>query len=160
MISASATVTTAPPARATISSTSSRCAGSAIRIAEAIVTARSSAWAGDEPGRPPLLGEALRVRGHVAAPAVRQREHVGRAAELLDDLERGGLLALDPVRVSESTSANEPSSASSRQLRSASSKLPRTSSTFAPTARDWASFAARDRAGRAEDDAARPARAA
>ena len=46
-----------------------------------------------------LLVEALRVRAGVAAAAVGQREHVGRATELLDHLERGGLLTLDPVRV-------------------------------------------------------------
>ena len=45
------------------------------------------------------LEEALRVRDRVAAAAVRQSEDVGKAAELLDDLECCGLLTFDPVRV-------------------------------------------------------------
>ena len=47
----------------------------------------------------PGLQEALRVRHRVAASAVRESEHVGRSAELLDDLERCGLLSFDPIRV-------------------------------------------------------------
>ena len=48
------------------------------------------------------LEEAARVRLRVAAAAVRERQHVGHAAELLEDLERSGLLALDAVRDSSS----------------------------------------------------------
>ena len=45
------------------------------------------------------LLEAERVGARVAAAAVGQRQQVGRAAELLDELERGRLLALQAVRV-------------------------------------------------------------
>ena len=45
------------------------------------------------------LREPSRVRREVPTAAVRQGEHVGGAAERLDDLERGGLLALEPVGV-------------------------------------------------------------
>ena len=54
---------------------------------------------GDEPRRDAQLREPLRVRGGVAAAAVREVEGVRSAAELLDDLEDGRLLALAPVRV-------------------------------------------------------------
>ena len=47
----------------------------------------------------PDLLEAAPVGGHVAGVADRDRERAGRLAELLDDLEGGGLLAFDPVRV-------------------------------------------------------------
>ena len=49
-----------------------------------------------QPARSPvavLLAEAAPVRGDVAGVADRKREHVGGVAELLDDLERRGLLA-------------------------------------------------------------------
>ena len=49
--------------------------------------------------RAPASAKPLAYATRVAAAAVGQREHVRRAAELLDDLERRGLLALDPVRV-------------------------------------------------------------
>ena len=45
------------------------------------------------------LGEAAPVCAEVSAPAVGQREDVRRGAELLDDLERRGLLAFEAVRV-------------------------------------------------------------
>src|SRR6185436_10266767 len=43
--------------------------------------------------------EAERVRAEVAAASVREREDVGRTVQLLDDLERGGLLPLEAERV-------------------------------------------------------------
>ena len=70
-----------------------------MRIAEASVVARSVGVGGDHPRAHAVLGEALRVGDGVAAAAVREREHVGGLAELLVDLERRRLLALDPVRV-------------------------------------------------------------
>src|SRR5262249_47723046 len=45
------------------------------------------------------LAEAFRVRARVAAASERQRERIGHATELLDDLECGGLLTLDSVGV-------------------------------------------------------------
>ena len=47
----------------------------------------------------PQLGQRLRVGRRVAAAAVGEDERVRRASELLDDLEHGCLLPLDPVRV-------------------------------------------------------------
>src|SRR5207245_7951006 len=45
------------------------------------------------------LDEAPVVRACVAAAAVRERDRVGRGAELLDELVRGTALSLDAVRV-------------------------------------------------------------
>ena len=47
----------------------------------------------------PVLDEALPPGGHVARVADRDRERVGRRAQLVAHLERRGLLALDAVRV-------------------------------------------------------------
>ena len=54
---------------------------------------------GDDRRLQPELRERGRVRGRVPAAAVRDRERVRRAAELLDDLVHRGLLAGDAVRV-------------------------------------------------------------
>jgi hypothetical protein len=45
------------------------------------------------------LAESRRVAHGVAAAAVRQREHVWEATELLEHLARGRGLSLDPVRI-------------------------------------------------------------
>ena len=45
------------------------------------------------------LLEAARIRARVAAAAVGERQHRGQAAELLDDLDRRGLLTFDAVVV-------------------------------------------------------------
>ena len=92
-------------------------------------------------------------------PPYGQREHVGGAAELLDDLERRRLLALDPVRVER---VDEHQHAALGQLEadfSASSKLPLTSATFAATARDCADLAAAIAPCGVSTTAVRPARA-
>ncbi len=96
-ISSSVTVTISTGVSATSASLAMRRLGDADRGGERV--ARSAACADDEPRRlRPSSAKPWRTRG-VAAAAVREREHVGRAAELLDDLERRRLLALDPVRV-------------------------------------------------------------
>ena len=74
-----------------------------MRIADATVSARRCRLDRMEPRqRAGGLLEAARVRLRVAAAAVRQRQHVGQPAELLDDLERGRLLPLDAVAGSSS----------------------------------------------------------
>ena len=108
--------------------------GSPIRIADARVCA---------PVAPPrrrrsrrrgrARASAWRVGGRVAAAAVGDDERVGRAAELLDDLEDGGLLALAPVRVERVDERVRAAVGELRAASSASSKLPRTSSTRAPS---------------------------
>ena len=50
---------------------------------------------GDEAGKRAQLPEAERVGAEVPASAVRKREDIGRATELLGDLEGGRLLALE-----------------------------------------------------------------
>ena len=78
-------------------STCSRCTGSTMRIAEPTVVARSPDCTDRIRGR--RVAEPAEIGGRVPAAAVREREHVGQPAELLDDLARGRRLALDPVRV-------------------------------------------------------------
>ncbi len=51
------------------------------------------------PARSEVLTKTAPVRGDVAGIAHREREHVGRVAECLDDLERSRLLAVDAIRV-------------------------------------------------------------
>ncbi len=70
-----------------------------MRIAEARVVARSAASPATKRGARPELVEAEGVRAEVASTPVGQGEHVRCRAELLDDLERGRLLSLEPVRV-------------------------------------------------------------
>ena len=147
---------------ATSASTSARCAGSRDpdRRGE-----RRRALAPPAPRhearRDAVLVEALGVGDGVAAAAVGERQHVGRPAELLVDLERRGLLALDPVGVERVDEREVAALARARGSRaSASSKLPRTSSTRAPTARDCASFAAAIAPAGQSTTALRPARAA
>ena len=91
-------------------------AGLPIRIAVAIVSGCSTGWpstsgaapaawkpdirgsASIEPGGA-VVAEAHPVGADVAGVADRDREEVGRPPQVLADLERGGLLALEPVRV-------------------------------------------------------------
>ena len=98
--SPSETVITEPPDRSSAAATSAWWIGSTIRIAEATVSARDAGLDGMEARQRTGRGvEAARVRLRVAAAAVRQREHVGQRAELLDDLGGRRHLALDAVGV-------------------------------------------------------------
>ena len=85
------------PARVDERGDLARCAGSPILIADAHVVARSAAWPTTIRGARARLGEAARDRADVAAAAERQRDHVRRAAELLDDLDDDRLLSFDAI---------------------------------------------------------------
>ena len=88
-----------------------------MRIAEASVVARSTAWAEIIRGLHAVLGEALRVGDGVAAAAVGQREHVGRRGRAASSISNAAVF-WPSIRfgLSELTSAYVPRSASSRQL--------------------------------------------
>ena len=60
---------------------------------------RAGRLARQHPGCHAGLAESLPVGGDVAAVSDRQRQPVGRGSQLLDHLEGGGLLALQPVGV-------------------------------------------------------------
>ena len=97
-ISSSLTVTSEPPERSIASCTHFSCTGSTMRIAEATVSGRRAASTGYRRGsRADELLEAARDRARVAAAAVRERDDVGDAAELLGDLGGDAHLALDAV---------------------------------------------------------------
>ena len=98
-ISSSPRETTVPPLRAIAASASAACAGRAMRIALASGHRSVRRLACDQPRQLAALVEAAGVGACVPAAAVGKREHVRRRAQLLDDLERSGLLPLDAVRV-------------------------------------------------------------
>ena len=93
----------------------------------------------EHPRRRAGLLEALPVGGDVAGVADRDAQRV-ELAELLDDLERRGLLALEPERVDR---VDERDRVARRELAhelSAWSKLPRSAITRAPCISAWASL--------------------
>ena len=86
------------------------------------------------------LVEPAGVRERVPAAPVREREHVGRAAELFDDLAGGRRLPFDPVRV-DRVHVHQPSSSARRRASAcASSNVPSTSRRSAPAASTCASL--------------------
>ena len=115
-ICSSLTASNRPPDSSRAASASFQEAGLPIRIAVALVSGSGNGSPVDQrrralgleavdlrqPGRQPevgVLGVAEPVRGDVAGVADRQQVVVGGVAEEVDDLERRGLLALEPDRV-------------------------------------------------------------
>ena len=86
------------------------------------------------------LLEAAPVGGDVAGVADRDRQRPGRLAELLDDLEGGRLLALDPVGVDRVDELDRVLLGELADDLSASSKLPCRAMTRAPCISAWASL--------------------